>query len=85
MVAKIGKIIISIILSLVVSIATGVLLAWLGGYIVGYTVDSSGNEVLNGGSMTALTIFTICFATSLAFGVWFYKYVHLGKKSEAKE
>ena len=81
MLAKIGKIIISVILSFVVFIATGVLSAWLGGYIVGHTVDSSGEEVLNGGAMTTLTIFTICFATSLVFGIWFYKYVQLGKKS----
>lgn len=85
MLSKIGKIIISIILSFVVMIATGVAAAWAAGYIVGSTVDSNGDEVLSGGGATGLAIAGISILSSVAFGIWFYKYVHLYAKKKNEE
>lgn len=85
MLSKIRKIIISIALSFVVCVGTAMLCSLLGEYIVGSSSDSNGAVTLNGGPATGLTILAICIVVSVSFGIWFYKSVHLYKKSKTEE
>lgn len=78
MAGKIGKVIIDIILSFIFLIVASIVINWLAGLIFG--TDSRGNANFNGGILFAITV-----AFTLAFAVWFYKYVHLGKKGKTEE
>lgn len=79
MAGKIGKIILSTVLSLVFFIPAAILLDAIAGMIFGHRSD--GQADVNGHAMLAITTLL-----AIVFGVCFYKYVHLSKKSkEVKE
>jgi uncharacterized membrane protein len=75
MVSKILKIVLDAVLSIVVLFVTAVLSAWVAGFIVGSSKDASGQEVLNGGAATSLTILVVCAAVTIVFAVWFYRFL----------
>jgi hypothetical protein len=83
--SKILKIILDAALSIVVLFVTALLSAWIAGFIVGSTKDASGQEVLNGGAATSLTILVICAAVTIAFAVWFYKFLNRQNKALKEE
>ncbi len=73
MAGKIRKIILTVVLSFIFFIPAAILLDAIAGMIFGH--KSSGGADVNGHVMLAInTLITI------AFGIWFYKYVRLGKK-----
>jgi len=76
--SKVVKVVVDVVLSFVFFIVASILINWIAGMIVG--TDSKGNADFNGGVLLAIT-----FAVTLVFAIWFYKYVHLGKKSNAEE
>lgn len=71
---KAVKVVVDIVLSFVFLIVASIIINWIAGMIFG--VDSRGNANVNGGILFAITLIA-----TLGFAVWFYKYVHLGKKS----
>lgn len=77
MVGKIGKVVVDAILSLMFFIVAAILLDSLAGVIFGNKSD--GNADVNGHVMLVITT-----VATIAFAVWFYKFVHLGKKSKTK-
>ena len=88
MVSKIFKIVLDVVLSIVILFVTAVLSAWVAGFIVGTTKDPSGQEVLNGGAITSLTILAICTTVTITFAVWFYRFMtnhKFTKVSKAQE
>lgn len=75
---KIGKIVLSIVLSFIFFIPAAILLDAIAQMIFGK--KASGGADVNGHVMLAInTLLTI------AFGVWFYKYIHLGKNNKVNE
>lgn len=70
--AKIGKIALDVVLSLVFFIAAAILINWIAGLIFG--TDSEGNADFNGHVLLAITV-----AVTVAFAVWFYKFVTIKK------
>ena len=72
--SKALKIVVDIVLSFIFLIVASILINWLAGLIFG--TKSNGDADFNGGVLFAIT----CVLT-LGFAVWFYKFVHLGKKN----
>lgn len=82
MAGKIGKIVLDAVLALIFFLTTAILIDWVASKIFGTTVNPDGTHTVNfnGGVLLAMTtVLTIVFA------VWFYKYVHFGRKNEAKK
>lgn len=79
---KVMKLIVTIAISVMLFMVTGIICALAAGPIIGSTIDTAGNEELNGGSTTTLVIFAICTTVSIVFAVWFYKNVHLAKNND---
>lgn len=73
--SKVVKIAIDIALSFMFLIVASIIINWVAGLIFG--TDARGNAKVNGGILLTITV-----ALTLAFGVWFYKFVHLGKGSK---
>lgn len=76
--SKVTKVVVDAALSFVFFIVASILINWIAGLIFG--TDSKGNADFNGG-----VLLTITTAITLVFAVWFYKYIHLGKKSKTEE
>ncbi len=79
MAGKIVKIIIDAILSLLFFLVAAILINWVAGKIFGTTVGSDGSEVVNFNGGVLLAITTVL---TIAFAVWFYKFVTLKKNKE---
>lgn len=78
MVGKVGKIIIDVVLSFMFFIVAAIILDAIAQMIFGK--KSGGGADVNGHVMLVIdTLLTIAFA------VWFYKFVHLGKNNKVKE
>jgi hypothetical protein len=78
MASKILKIVIDIVLSFMFLIVASILINWIAGMIFG--TDSRGNADFNGGILFAITV-----VLTLAFAIWFYKFVHLYKNDKDKK
>lgn len=72
--SKALKIVVDLGLSFMFLIVASILINWIAGLIFG--TKSNGDADFSGGVLFAIT----CVLT-LAFAVWFYKFVHLGKKN----
>jgi len=72
MAKKIGKIVLSLVLSLVFFIPAAILLDSIAGLMFGN--KSNGDANVNGHVMLVITALL-----TIAFGVWFYKYVAIKK------
>lgn len=68
------KIVVDLVLSFMFLIVASILINWIAGMIFGS--KSNGDADFNGGVLFAIT----CVLT-VVFAVWFYKFVHLGKKN----
>ena len=79
------RITLDIIASVVVLVVTMVLGSTVAGKIVGYTLDSNGMEKINGGGTTTIVLFTVGVVVTVAFAVWFYRFLSQYKIAKAKE
>lgn len=77
MAPKIGKIVLDIVLSFMFFIVASIIIDWIAGMIFG--TKSNGNADFNGGVLLAITTLI-----TLAFGIWFYRYVRIGKKQKTE-
>jgi len=75
---KVGKIIIDVVLSFMFFIVAAIILDAIAQMIFGK--KSGGGADVNGHVMLVIDSLL-----TLAFAVWFYKFVHLGKNSKEKE
>jgi uncharacterized BrkB/YihY/UPF0761 family membrane protein len=85
MIRKALKIVLDMILSVIVLLLTAVVSTWLAGLILGTTKDASGQEKLNGGGAISIVILLICAAVTIAFAVWFYKFLNRKSNDVAVE
>lgn len=78
MTSKIVKVVADVVLSFVFLIVTSIIINWIAGMLFG--TDSRGNANVNGGILLAITS-----VITLAFSVWFYKYVRIGHRSNTEK
>jgi hypothetical protein len=78
MASKTVKVVADVALSFVFLIVASIIINWIAGMIFG--TDSKGNADVNGGILLAITV-----VITLAFAVWFYKYVRIGHKSDTEK
>lgn len=75
---KTVKVVVDAVLSFVFFIVVAILINWLAGLIFG--TDSKGNADVNGHVLLLITV-----VITLVFAVLFYRYIHLGRRSEVKD
>ena len=83
--SKAVKIILSTISSIVVLFVIVIIESLIGGKILGTAKDASGAEKINGGAATTITLFVIGIALTVAFAVWFYRFLSNYKITKADE
>lgn len=81
MASKAVKITIDAVASFVFFIIAAIMLDWIGGKIFGTRIGEHGNEVINvnGGVMVGVTLLL-----TIAFAVWFYKFLTNHKFTKVK-
>lgn len=73
--SKALRIVLDIILSVIVLFGLAVLASIVSGAILGTHKVADGTEKVNGGMATSTTIFIIIGALTIAFAIWFYKFL----------
>lgn len=81
MTSKVTKGALTVAVSFVFFIITAILLDWIGGKIFGTRIGEHGNKVINvnGGVMVGVTLLL-----TVAFAVWFYKFLTNHKVTRTK-